>query len=246
MMPPAERQYDSIIDLFLERVAHEPHAPILVHEDLTWDASALSDRVHRLAHLLAEQGLGPGRTVGLCLDRSPELIVSVLAVLRVGAAYVPVDPSYPSDRIAAMLEDARPPVVITDRGHQGLFANTATRLMLVEELDLEQGPQFISACPAVPQDLCYVLFTSGSTGRPKGVAMHHAPLLNLIQWQLRTSVLKVRAIAHSSSRPSASTSASRRSSPPFAQGGVVVLITDEDRLNSTQLLRKIIAIRSTA
>jgi non-ribosomal peptide synthetase component F len=84
-MPPAERQYDSIIDLFLERVAHEPHAPILVHEDLTWDASALSDRVHRLAHLLAEQGLGPGRTVGLCLERSPELIVSVYVLFTSGS-----------------------------------------------------------------------------------------------------------------------------------------------------------------
>jgi amino acid adenylation domain-containing protein len=238
MMPPAERQYDSIIDLFLERVAHEPHAPILVHEDLTWDASALSDRVHRLAHLLAEQGLGPGRTVGLCLERSPELIVSVLAVLRVGAAYVPVDPSYPSDRIAAMLEDARPPVVITDRGHQGLFANTATRLMLVEELDLEQGPQFISACPAVPQDLCYVLFTSGSTGRPKGVAMHHAPLLNLIQWQLRTSVLGKgdRTLQFA---PISFDVSFQEILTTIAQGGVLVLITDEDRLNSTQLLRKI-------
>jgi non-ribosomal peptide synthetase component F len=173
-MPPAERQYDSIIDLFLERVAHEPHAPILVHEDLTWDASALSDRVHRLAHLLAEQGLGPGRTVGLCLERSPELIVSVLAVLRVGAAYVPVDPSYPSDRIAAMLEDARPPVVITD--------------------------STCSSPAAAPAD-------------PKGVAMHHAPLTEPDPVATADLGAEGRAIGRFSSRPSASTSASRRSSP---------------------------------
>jgi amino acid adenylation domain-containing protein len=193
-----------------------------------------------MAQRLQSEGVATGRTVGLCLERSPELIVSVLGILRAGAAYVPIDPTYPAERIALMVEDARPPVVITDKAHQHLFAGTATKVLLIEDIDLDHGPLFEGPCPASPEDLAYVLFTSGSTGRPKGVAMHHAPLLNLIQWQLRTSVcgegdrtLQFAPISFDVSFQELFTT--------FAQGGTLVLITDEDRLNSTQLLRKIIA-----
>ncbi|HRF82588.1 MAG TPA: AMP-binding protein, partial [Flavobacteriales bacterium] len=76
------------------------------------------------------------------------------------------------------------------KAHQHLFQGTSAKVILIEDIDLENGPVFEGPCPATADDLLYVLFTSGSTGRPKGVAMHHAPLINLIQWQLRTSVLK--------------------------------------------------------
>ncbi|MBK6830462.1 MAG: amino acid adenylation domain-containing protein [Flavobacteriales bacterium] len=206
--------------------------------ELTFDQ--LGQRMDRMAAHLAKNGVIAGSTTGLCLERSPGLVISVLGIVKAGAAYVPIDPAYPADRIALMLEDAQPPVVITDRAHQHLFKGSKTKVLLIDEVDLENGPRFEGECPAKPENLAYVLFTSGSTGRPKGVAMHHAPLLNLIQWQLRTSVLKEgdRTLQFA---PISFDVSFQELFTTFAQGGTLVLITDEDRLNSTQLLRKIIA-----
>ncbi|HMU14311.1 MAG TPA: amino acid adenylation domain-containing protein [Flavobacteriales bacterium] len=189
---------------------------------------------------MQKTGAERGATVALCLDRSPELIIAVLGIVQAGAAYVPIDPTYPAERIAGMLEDAKPPVVITSKAHQHLFKGTTAKVLLIEDIDLKNGPLFEGPCPAGPDDLLYVLFTSGSTGRPKGVAMHHAPLTNLIQWQLRTSVLKEgdRTLQFA---PISFDVSFQEIFATFAQGGTLVLITDEDRLNSTQLLRKIIA-----
>ncbi len=214
--------------------------PALIADSKTLTYTALRAHSGRMAQLLIHAGTGPGYTIGLCLDRSPELIVSVLGIVQAGAAYVPIDPTYPAERIAGMLEDARPPVVITSKAHQHLFKGTSAKVILIEEIDLNNGPVFEGPCPATADDLLYVLFTSGSTGRPKGVAMHHAPLTNLIQWQLRTSVCKAgdRTLQFA---PISFDVSFQEIFTTFAQGGTLVLITDEDRLNSTQLLRKIIA-----
>ncbi|MCC6576857.1 MAG: AMP-binding protein, partial [Flavobacteriales bacterium] len=180
----------SAIHLALQALQQHPDRPALIADGRTLTAAQALARAARVAHNIQHQGGRPGHTVALCLDRSPELIISVLGIVQAGAAYVPIDPTYPAERIAGMLEDAKPPVVITSRAHQHLFQGTKAKVLLIEDIDLENGPLFEGPCPATPDDLLYVLFTSGSTGRPKGVAMHHAPLTNLIQWQLRTSVLK--------------------------------------------------------
>jgi len=204
--------------------------------------SALKEQAERLAILISPMVSGEDRTVGICLERSPDLIKSVLGILRAGAAYVPIDPTYPSERIALMLEDAAPPVVITDRAHAHLFAGSKAKVLLIEELALDNAAASnkMELRETDPDDLCYVLFTSGSTGRPKGVAMHHAPLINLIKWQLRTSVLNEGAKTLQFAPISFDVSFQELFTT-FAQGGTLVLITDEDRLNSSQLLRKIIA-----
>jgi len=229
-------------DLVAQTERHNPDAVALIGTASTFTYAELFLRASRLAAQVARHGAAPGRTIGLCLDRSPELIVSVLGIVQAGAAYVPIDPTYPTDRIAGMLEDAQPPVVITSKAHQHLFQGTAAQVLLIDDIDLGNGPLFEGPCPAKPEDLLYVLFTSGSTGRPKGVAMHHAPLLNLIQWQLRTSVLKAgdRTLQFA---PISFDVSFQEIFTTFAQGGTLVLITDEDRLNSTQLLRKIIEAR---
>ncbi|MBL0044991.1 MAG: amino acid adenylation domain-containing protein [Flavobacteriales bacterium] len=230
----------NVLTYFERNLAIDPSATaLLIGKDGT-SYSELAQCTSRFAAVLLRNGAGPDGTVGLCLERSSELIISVLAILKVGAAYAPIDPAYPADRIALMLEDAQPPVVITDRAHQHLFKGSKAKVLLIDEIDLENGPRFEGECPAKPENLAYVLFTSGSTGRPKGVAMHHAPLLNLIRWQLRTSVLKEgdRTLQFA---PISFDVSFQELFTTFAQGGTLVLITDEDRLNSTQLLRKIIA-----
>ncbi|MFN8352142.1 MAG: amino acid adenylation domain-containing protein [Flavobacteriales bacterium] len=216
------------------------HQPTIIAGSTTLSRHDLTRQYRRMAGALQAHLKGSPRTVGICLDRSPELIVSVLGIVQAGAAYVPIDPTYPAERIAGMLEDAKPPVVITSKAHQHLFKGTSAKVILIEDIDLENGPVFEGPCPATPDDLLYVLFTSGSTGRPKGVAMHHAPLTNLIQWQLRTSVCKAgdRTLQFA---PVSFDVSFQEIFTTFAQGGTLVLITDEDRLNSTQLLRKIIA-----
>ena len=230
----------SIFSLLEHTVNTTPNAPALISHAGVQTYAELAAKAGRLAAILQLQGISPGAVTGLCMERSAELILSVLGILKAGAAYSPIDPTYPAERIAGMLEDAKPPVVITSKAHQHLFTGTAAKVLLIESIDLENGPLFEGPSPATPDDLLYVLFTSGSTGRPKGVAMHHAPLLNLIQWQLRTSVcgpgdrtLQFAPISFDVSFQEIFTT--------FAQGGTLVLITDEDRLNSTQLLRKIIA-----
>lgn len=236
----SENSIRTINDLFDRSLSRSSSAPALLHGQDHYSMADLDSRARRLAKLLMQEGAGPDQIVALCLDRSPELIISVLATLRAGAAYAPIDPTYPVERIAGMLEDAKPPVVITSKAHQHLFKGTAAKVLLIEDIDLTTGPSFEGASPASAEDLLYVLFTSGSTGRPKGVAMHHAPLTNLIQWQLRTSVLKEgdRTLQFA---PISFDVSFQEIFTTFAQGGTLVLITDEDRLNSTQLLRKIIA-----
>ncbi|MBK9146340.1 MAG: amino acid adenylation domain-containing protein [Flavobacteriales bacterium] len=229
-------QHHNLFSLFdLDR----DEAIALEHGDQRITYARLMSSSSRIAAMVAAGG-GTHSTIGLCLDRSPELIVSVLGIVQAGAAYVPIDPTYPAERIAGMLEDAKPPVVITSKVHQHLFKGTSTKLLLIEDIDLENGPVLGGPCPAKPEDLLYVLFTSGSTGRPKGVAMHHAPLTNLIQWQLRASVCKEgdRTLQFA---PISFDVSFQEIFTTFAQGGTLVLITDEDRLNSTQLLRKVIA-----
>ena len=236
----ARSNHMNVLDLFLRTHLDRPDHVALIGTNGEWTYSQLAERSARLAQVLVDSGVGPDRTVGLCLERSPELVLCVLGILHAGGAYSPIDPAYPADRIDLMLEDAQPPVVITDRAHQHLFKGTKAKVLLIEDIDLENGPLFEGEYPAKPDNLAYVLFTSGSTGRPKGVAMHHAPLLNLIQWQLRTSVLKEgdRTLQFA---PISFDVSFQELFTTFAQGGTLVLITDEDRLNSTQLLRKIIA-----
>ncbi|MFT3886246.1 MAG: AMP-binding protein [Flavobacteriales bacterium] len=230
------------LSLFDRTVERSPASVALLDGNIELTYKQLYERSGRVAVALQAFGAAPGRTVGLCLERSSSLIASVLGILRTGAAYVPIDPTYPAERITGMLADAQPPVVLTERAHQHLFKGSAARVLLIEDLDLLNGPVPGTPSPATAKDLCYVLFTSGSTGRPKGVAMPNGPLANLLQWQLRTSILGADARTLQFAPISFDVSFQELFTT-FAQGGTLVLITDEDRLNSTQLLRKIIAER---
>ena len=230
----------NIHKLFEDTATKRSDALALIAGTAVFSYAQLAEKSARLAARIDPQGANRSKTVALCLDRSPELIIAVLGIVQAGAAYVPIDPTYPAERIAGMLEDAKPPVVITSKAHQHLFKGTKAKVLLIEDIDLNNGPMFDGPCPATAADLLYVLFTSGSTGRPKGVAMPHGPLTNLIQWQLRTSVLK-EGDCTLQFAPISFDVSFQEIFTTFAQGGTLVLITDEDRLNSTQLLRKIIA-----
>ncbi|MFZ1615925.1 MAG: amino acid adenylation domain-containing protein, partial [Flavobacteriales bacterium] len=229
-----------ILSLFERTVAERPDTLAVTGEHGGSTYSELSGKADQMAAYLRTSGVERGSLVGLCLDRSQEMIVAVLAILRAGAAYVPFDPAYPVERIALMLADAKPVLVITDARHQRLFGSATVLLNNDIKDAISPGEAAPIASGITANDLCYVLFTSGSTGRPKGVAMPHGPMANLIDWQVRTSILKEgsRTLQFA---PISFDVSFQEIFTTFAQGGTLVLITDEDRLNSTQLLGKVIA-----
>jgi non-ribosomal peptide synthetase component F len=135
-------------------------------------------RSSRLAHFLVRQGVGPEIPVGVCLERSPELLVALLAVLKAGGVYLPLDPAYPAERLAFMLEDSGAPLVLVREslaaevpsGHwKAVPLNALEGLLATEE---RGATAFVSR--ALPESLAYLIYTSGSTGRPKGVGVSHA------------------------------------------------------------------------
>ncbi|MFK0167153.1 condensation domain-containing protein, partial [Rhizobium sp. NPDC090279] len=162
-------------ELFEEQARQTPEATAVVFgaEQLSYDE--LNTRANQLAHHLRRQGVGPETLVGVCMERSHEVVVALLGILKAGGAYVPLDPEYPRERLAFMLEDTGVPVVISEERFIDRVANTGTRLILLDRdrslLDAE--PATNPAVTIDPDALAYVIYTSGSTGKPKGVMVPH-------------------------------------------------------------------------
>ncbi|WP_328718081.1 amino acid adenylation domain-containing protein [Streptomyces sp. NBC_00247] len=163
-----------------ERAAREPDAVALEHAGRLLTYRALDERANRLAHHLRERGVGRGALVAVCLDHGPDLVCALLGVLKSGAAYVPLDPAYPAERLRYMVGDSAAPVVVTQSAHAGLFAPDSELLLTDRAWPDGDG----SAPPAVASadDLAYVIYTSGSTGRPKGVRVAHRGVVNYLYW----------------------------------------------------------------
>ncbi len=163
---------------FAQRAAEHPDPPAVTFQGETLGYGELSRRANRLAHALRSWGIGPGERVGLCLERSLDQVVAILAVLKAGAAYVPIDPDYPAERIAWLLEDSRVPVLLTQSAVVSRLPEVFCRRVLLDEEALparEDDPESLST----PDDPAYVIYTSGSTGRPKGVVVTHANVARL-------------------------------------------------------------------
>ncbi|MEV8449397.1 amino acid adenylation domain-containing protein [Streptomyces parvus] len=173
--------------LLAERYATETDAPALIDDDSTLSYEEFDRRVGRLAALLRDRGVGPEARVAVALPRSADLVVALHAVQRAGGAYVPVDPEYPAERVAHMLTDAEPRLLITLTALREKLA--APDGLAVLELDApDVRAQQDTAAPAGvhpglrPEHAAYVLYTSGSTGRPKAVVITHTALVNRLRW----------------------------------------------------------------
>ncbi|MEO1085528.1 MAG: AMP-binding protein, partial [Acidobacteriota bacterium] len=152
----------------------------LVFEDRSMTFAELDAAANRIAHLLAGKSAGPGQRVGVCLRRGPEMVATLLGVLKTGAAYVPLDPTYPGERLTTVLEDAGASVLVTAGALSGRFPSFAGDLVVLDELEgaLAAQPATALATAAGPEDVAYVIYTSGSTGRPKGVMVPHRAVTN--------------------------------------------------------------------
>ena len=164
---------------FEAKVAATPEATALVFESETLSYAALNVRANRLAHVLRDMGAGPGVPVALCATRGVDLLVGALGILKAGAAYVPLDPGYPADRLAHYLTDSGAPIVVT----QSALANSLPSHK-AQVLEIDRAPALADAPDNNPppnagnDDLAYLIYTSGSTGTPKGVMVSHGNVAN--------------------------------------------------------------------
>ncbi len=166
---------------FADQAAATPDAVAVRAGDGQLTYRELDCLANRLAHRLTELGAGPGTLVGVCLDRGPDLIPALLGVLKSGAAYLPLDPVQPPERLAYMLGDAGAPIVITHSAQRPLLPATIDgTVLLLDDEDLTDRPVTAPVTGCRADDLVYVIYTSGSTGRPKGVCLTHANVLRLI------------------------------------------------------------------
>ena len=173
--------YDTCLhEAFEASVARSPNAVALVHGRLRWTYRQVNAEANRVAHYLRSLGVGPDTRVGLCLDRSPGLLVAVLGIMKAGGAYVPLDPDYPTERIATMVDGTSCAVMISRTTLTANLPDNAAHLVL-----LDRDAEILAAQPdhdlgaiAGPEHLCYIIHTSGSTGAPKPIALRHRGVMN--------------------------------------------------------------------
>ena len=170
----------SVPALFAAQVARAPEAVALTYEGRSLTYRELDEASSRLANLLAGQGAGPGQCVALLFSRSAEAIVSILAVLKTGAAYMPIDPALPAARIGFMLGDAAPIAVITTTGLADRLDGHDLLVIEVDDPRIDTYPCTALPAPA-PDDIAYLIYTSGTTGVPKGVAVAHQNVTQLLE-----------------------------------------------------------------
>src|SRR4028119_2501746 len=176
-----------IHQLFEAQVEETPEAVAVVFEDQQLTYGELNSRANQVAHHLRSLGVGPDTLVGICVERSLEMVIGLLGILKAGGAYLPLDPAYPSERLTFMLEDSQVPVLLTQRQlveslpkHQARIVCLDTDWEIIEG-QREENP----GCSLTSENLAYVIYTSGSTGRPKGVLVRHRGLCNLATAQIQ-------------------------------------------------------------
>ncbi|MEW6734140.1 MAG: amino acid adenylation domain-containing protein [Acidobacteriota bacterium] len=184
-----EYPYNKCIhQLFEEQVAQTPLAIAVVYEQEQLSYQEINRRANQLAHYLISLGVGPEVLVGICLERSIEMVVAIMGVLKAGGAYLPIDPSYPLERITYILENARVPLILTEEQRADELPLYLAQIVCLDSewsiisAESDSGP--ISSVS--PNNLAYVIYTSGSTGKPKGVMIAHHSVVNYLAWCCQT------------------------------------------------------------
>ncbi|MBN3876527.1 amino acid adenylation domain-containing protein [Nostoc sp.] len=227
----------SIHQLFEEQVERTPNAVAVEFENQQLTYDQLNCRANQLAHYLKSLGVSADVLVGICVERSLEMVVGLLGILKAGGAYVPLDPNYPQERLAFMLEDAQVSVLLTQHSlldrlpqHQAHLVFLDTDWQVISQSSQDNLISIVQAT-----NLAYVIYTSGSTGQPKGVAMNQLALCNLILWQLQNNTISTGAKTLQFAPISFDVSFQEMFSTWFS-GGTLFLITEELRRDISALL----------
>ena len=179
--------WQCIQELFADQAARTPEAVALEYEKQEMSYAELNRRANQLGHYLRKHGVGPEVRVGICLDRSFEMVVGLLGILKAGGAYLPLDPTYPPERLAYVLQDAQVPVLLTQERLHSQFAQYASKVVALDEQwaaisgENDTNPENNTTL----DNLVYVIYTSGSTGQPKGAMNVHEGLCNRLLWMQR-------------------------------------------------------------
>ncbi|CCI16559.1 Similar to tr/Q9RAH4/Q9RAH4 (fragment) [Microcystis aeruginosa PCC 9807] len=181
-------EYKCIHQLFEEQVKRTPDAVAVVYSEQQLTYNELNCRANQLAHYLQSLGVKPEQLVGICLERSLEMIVGLLAILKAGGAYVPLDPDYPSERLQFAIADAQLSFLLTQEGLINKLPEHQARLILLDRFteEINQNSQDNLTGVVTANNLANLIYTSGSTGKPKGVMVEHRGLFNLAQAQIKT------------------------------------------------------------
>ena len=176
-----------IHQIFEEQAGRTPEAVAVVFQDQQITYAELNGRANQLAHHLISLGVGPDVLVALCLERSRELVVGIIAILKAGGAYVPLDPTYPKERLGFMLQDSQAAVLLTQQALVEQLPSHAGQTLCVDRhLEMiDAQPVTNPPCSANSECLAYVIYTSGSTGKPKGVMIEHRAVVNSMTWMQR-------------------------------------------------------------
>src|SRR5581483_6622795 len=170
-------------ELFEEQAAKTPETVAVICGGRTMTFDELNRRANRLARRLRRSGAAPEVLVGILMERCPEMVTAVLGTLKAGSAYVPIDPSYPPERLRFLLEDSQAKVVITQSEYRHALPSTGAEVILLDaETDFAGEDDSNPQSGAGPQNLAYVMYTSGSTGKPKGAMIEHRGLTNYVWW----------------------------------------------------------------
>ena len=174
----------SLAQLIEEQVERTPAAVAVIYGDEQITYRELNDRANQLAHELRKHGAGPDALVGISLERSIDMMITLLAVIKSGSAYMPLDPYFPADRLAYMVEDSGLRILVTEHSLRSMFPAYSGAVIEVGGAGWRQNPRENILTVVEPENLAYVIYTSGSTGKPKGVQVTRGALLNLL-WSMR-------------------------------------------------------------
>lgn len=172
-------------ELFEDKVRLTPQAVAVTHNGYSLTYSELNAKANQVARRLLDRGVGTDDVVGICIERSTDMIVGVLGILKAGAGYLPLDPSYPPERLQYMIDDAAPRILLTHSRLAPALPRTSGELIELDRIvgaSGNVGTENVVATGTSSRDIVYVIYTSGSTGRPKGTAMGHASMINLLEW----------------------------------------------------------------
>jgi amino acid adenylation domain-containing protein len=215
-------------ELIAEQAERSPDAVAVQFENQSLTYEELNARAGRLALGLVDLGVGPDVLVGLCVERSLDMAVGLLAIFKAGGAAVPLDPMFPPHRVAFMLEDTGAPVVLTQRRLREALPATQARIMLIDDRERPAHREQPVSCATV-MNLAYVIYTSGSTGRPKGVMIEHLSLTNVLQSMLRICDMTERDVVLAVSTLSFDIGCMDLCFPLLV-GGRVVVVGDEEAM----------------
>jgi surfactin family lipopeptide synthetase A len=231
-------EYECVHQIIEAQVKKYPDRTAVEFGDKYLSYKELDERANQVANYLIKLGIGPDMMVGICIERSIEMVVGLLGILKAGAAYVPLDSSYPLERLAFMMEDTDLPVLLTQKNLADKLPKTKSKVILLDDkaetILLES--KGTAASEVNSSNLAYVIYTSGSTGKPKGVLMMHRALTNLLHWQLDGQEFR-RDLRTLQFTTLSFDVAFQEIFSTWYSGGTLVLMKEEERQDLSKVLR---------